>query len=159
MSLIFETSNLKCFGYFGRRVKLNAFLKEYNSLFNNKKDENLDVEIFRQKLYTKHLKYNAIYDSLLYCQGENAKKEYFDLFGEEYVSVDQLERIAKKNAFILEKLKILMPVESDRKNESITFTKLVTLVEGSRELPLDRNIKLFEFKEIYDIELKKWQQT
>lgn len=156
VSLIFEVKNLKCFGLFGRLKKFKSFIVEYDKMFNNKSDKNFDVELFRSKLYTKHLKFNAMYDSLLYCQGKNAKKEFLEMFGYEYNGVDDLNRIVKKNSFILDKLKMLMPVET-KKQDGITFTQAVAYVEGSKELSIDRNMKLFEFKILYDIELKKWQ--
>ena len=48
--------------------------------------------------------------------------------------------------------------KSNQKSEKgITFNELIAIVENSRKIVIDRQMKVFEFYKIYELELKKWQ--
>ena len=154
VSLIFEANYRKCFGILIAR-NLNQFIQEYNQLFNHQ-NNNLGNDFLRLRLYTKHLKLLAIYDSLLYAQGENALKEFKTMFGEDYKKPEQLKFVTDENMRILDKLRMLQPFEK-KNGKSLSFGDLLLLVETSRGMAIDRKMKLWEFKKMYDLELKKWQ--
>jgi len=154
VALIFEANYRKCFGILIAR-NFNQFIREYNQLF-NPQNTNLGNDFLRLKFYTKHLKLLAMYDSLLYANGENAKAEFIKMFGVEYTNPEQLKFITDENQRILDKLKMITPVEK-KQDKGIGFGELVLIVESSRGMAIDRKMKLWEFKKIYDIELKKWQ--
>lgn len=156
VSLIFEANDLKPFGLFFRGRKLEQFNSEYNQLF-NKQNNQLGNEISRLRLYLKHLKLMAMYDSLLYAKGENALFEFRTMFNSEYTKPEQLKLITDENTRILEKIQILTPKETVKKENTITFNDLVLIIETSRNMAIDRKMKLWEFKKVYDLELKKWQ--
>lgn len=103
------------------------------------------------------MKLQMMYNSLLFYDGKNAKDEFYLLFGEKYEGLDQIKRITNENNRILDKLSIIgVPIENDN---GISFSELIVIVENSRSIAIDREMKLIEFKQIYDLELKKWQTS
>ncbi len=162
VALIFENKDYSCFGLFFRQRKLSRFLDEYNRLFNKgagNKELSLQFTVF--KMYTKQMKLRAMYDSLIYSEtAENAKKEYKLLFGKDYEGVDDLNKLVSEANRLTEKIKLLeRPQKETEDKNSIGFAQLVVIVESSRGIPIDRKIKLFEFKKMYEIELEKWHKT
>ena len=154
VSLVFDANFRGCFGFYKER-NFNTFLLEYNQLFNSG-NKQLENNIFRTRLFLKHMKLQAMYNSLLYSKGINAKKEFVNIFGYDYTEIKDLKRVTDENNRILDKLKI---ISKPMNGETIAFSDLVVMVETSRKIPIDRDMKLWEFKKVYDLELKKWQQT
>ena len=142
------------FGRF-KRIKSHQFVSQYNKLFNSKDVlKLLKNDVYRFKLQLKIQELRVIYTSLSTgSKAENSKRRFKELFGVEWDG--QYELINDRVKFWVDKLEQL-PKE---KNEGITFSELVALVENSRGVHIDRNLKLFEFHRIYQLELKKWQQT
>lgn len=133
-----------------------AFTAEFNQLFNQKEiNIHFNKDVDRLRIVNKINELRAIYYSLAYCEGENAKAKYEEYFGEDYIGKKQLERINKKAKFYIDKLKVISQKE---KNNGITFPELVVMVESSRGINIDREMKLFEFHRIYELELKRWQK-
>lgn len=159
VSLIFESSNYSFFGLFNRSKKLAKFIEEYNRLFNlNSGDKELNTDIFILKLGVKRMKLRAMYNALLFGPGANAKKEFAEMFGHEFTGLKDFKLIVDEGNRLQDKIKMLQP-GTKQNDKSITFNQLVIMVETSRGLPIDRNIKLYEFKKMYDIELTKWRKT
>jgi len=159
VSIIFESNDLSCFGYFFRRLKFNKFLKEYDSLFNKGgNDKQFNANLFLMKMYVKQLKLRAMYDALINSDGVNSRVEFMSMFGKEFEGVEDIKRIVNEVDRLSDKIKI-MSQNTPEKKESITFNQLVIMVESSRGLPINRETKLFEFKKMYDIELEKWHRT
>jgi len=99
-----------------------------------------------------------MYDALINSDGVNSRAEFKAMFGKEYEGIEDIKRIVNENERLRDKIKI-MSQNATEKKESITFNQLVIMVESSRNIPINRNTKLFEFKKMYDIELQKWHKT
>lgn len=99
-----------------------------------------------------------MYDSLTNCEGDNAKLEFKAMFHKDFETIEDLSRITKEADRLKSKMDILNEPVTDNKN-GITFGRLFIIVEASRGIPIDREIKLFQFKELYDIELEKQNGT
>jgi len=156
VSILFESGDLSCFGR-NKKKKFKQFVLEYNSLFNhktNKKEFFSDIYNFR--LYVKHLKLRAMYDSFTSCEAENAKTEFKEIFKKDFEGVGDLKLLTDEANRINDKILIN---NQPKKESDISFSKLVDIVESSRNVHIDRNIKLFLFKEMYDIELEKWNKA
>lgn len=159
VSIIFESNDLSCFGLFFRGSKFNQFIKEYDSLFNKGASEKqFNANLFLMKMYVKQLKLRAMYDALINSDGVNSRAEYLEMFGKEFEGIEDIKRIVKENERLSDKIKI-MSQNTPEKKESITFNQLVIVVESSRNIPINRKTKLYEFKKMYDIELEKWHKT
>ncbi len=105
------------------------------------------------------MKLRAMYNALVYTENcENSKKEFAEMFGHEFAGLNDIKLIVDESNRIADKIKMLQP-QPKQNDKSITFNQLVIIVETSRGLPIDRNIKLYEFKKMYDIELEKWRRT
>ena len=102
----------------------------------------------------KFQKLRAMYVSLTTCDAKNSKKEFIELFGVEYKSENDLKFITETAKQLDDKIKILIPKEN-KKNKGLSFVKTVIIVEESRKIPINRNIKLYEFYEMYKTELEK----
>lgn len=154
VSLIFEAADLSCFK---RKSDYPVFIQQYNELFNsgdgNKK---LNVDRFLLKLYIKHQKLRAMYDSLTTCEAENARAEFKLMFGIDYGSTDDLKLITDLAEQVNQKMGGLKPHETAK--EGIPFIKLVHIVEISRGISIDRKIKLYEFYGMYQAEMEKWNK-
>ena len=94
-----------------------------------------------------------MYDSLTTCDALNARGEFKKMFGKDYESIEDLKLITNLAEQIGDKLKNAV---SPIKKEGVTFVDLIGMVEMSRNIPIDRKIKLFEFYKMYQTELKKW---
>lgn len=95
-----------------------------------------------------------MYDSLTTCEGENAKLEFKSMFGKDFETIEDLARITKEGDRLKSKMDILNEPVIVNKN-GISFNRAVIIVELSRGITIDTGIKLFQFKEMYDIELEK----
>lgn len=156
VSLIFEANDLSCFGR-DENKKYLEFIKEYNEMFNSGSDiKQFDTDKFLLRLYTKHLKLRIMYDSLTTCVGENSVKEFKEMFGHEFGDIDDLKLLTGEAERVNDKMKIL---SVSNKKEGISFSKLVNIVEVSRGITIGRNIKLFQFKDMYDTEIEKWNKA
>lgn len=165
VGLLFETKKLKhlskiwlpgiLLSFYYRR-----FNKKYNEWFNKKSSDKLkdlinDWQLLKLKNKVSNL-LPALYMSLSYAKDESSKEIYEEHFGKYPNDKDALERILGEIRKVNDMLKALdKPKEQEA---GITFTELVARVEASRDLTIDRNISLFEFKTIYDLEIEKWQQ-
>lgn len=157
VSLIFEADDLSCFGRNAKRKHLD-FIKEYNELFNSgHNNKQFDNAKFMLRMYIKHLKLRVMYDSLSTCEAKNSVAEFKEIFGKEFESIDDLKMLTNEAQRINDKMTIMSaPKKTDN---GISFSKLINIVETSRGIPIDRNIKLFQFKEMYDTELEKWNKA
>lgn len=163
VSLLFETKNVRHLSKYWMPQFLLAliykrFEKKYDEFFNPAKGNKLVGNWFELKL--KNLVNNylpAMYYSLIYGDSENSKRQFKERYGKYPESTDDLNRIVKDIEKILDQLKVIAFVPKDE--NSITFSKLVALIENSRGIPISRNITLWDFKQIHDIEIEKWQQN
>lgn len=151
---VFASNDLTCFGRFRKEAKRDSFIREYNKLFNLRGDSkkfNSDKLLLR--LCVKELKLRSMYQSIVSCSGDNARKSYRELFGKEY-DKDGLKLILSSYEKVKDQISIMSkPVV--KKPESISLSRLIVIIEDSKSIPIDRNIKVFEFWEIYNNELKK----
>jgi hypothetical protein len=150
----FETG----FGFFWEKNE-REFINQYNELFNKKEiDAGFSREIQRLRLINKINLFRAAYNSLsTESEAEHSKEFFKQTFGKEWeYKRENYELINSKAEFFINKLQAIKPSKSE---DSITFSELVAIVESSRGIAIDREIKLFEFHKIYKQELKKWQQT
>jgi len=156
VALIFEANDLSCFG-FSKKKKLTEFTNEYNELFNaGDGRKQLNVDRFLLKLYIKHQKLRAMYDSLTTCDAENARAEFKLMFKKEYESTDDLKRITDLAEQLDSKMGGLKKPEQLK--EGISFNKLVIIVETSRGINIDRKTRLYEFYKMYEAEMEKWNK-
>jgi hypothetical protein len=157
VSLIFEAHDLSCFGR-NKAKKYIQFINEYNELFNSGsgvKEFNTDKLLLRW--YTKLLKLNAMYNALTTCEAENSKAEFKNMFNKDFESIDDLNLITAESNRFNDKIEILKPLKPLKStNDGIPFVKLVRIVEISRSINIDREIKLYEFYGMYKTELEKW---
>jgi len=100
----------------------------------------------------KHMKLRAIHQGITSCEGKKSKELFKAVFGKEYESKDDLKLIINEANRLNDKMSIL---ERPKTGQSMTFSQLVTMIETIRNLPIDRKLKLFEFKNIYETELSK----
>lgn len=117
----------------------------------DKKQFNTDKLLLRW--YVKHMKLRAMYDALTSCDAENSKAEFKNIFHKDFETVDDLKLLIDEANRLNDKIKIVSPIEN--KKDGISFSKLVIMIEGSRGIPISRETKLFQFKEMYDIEIEK----
>jgi hypothetical protein len=121
--------------------------KEINATFNKSIDT--------LRIINKINELKAVYYSLLYADGKHAKEKFIEIFGREYKGdKEDFEAINSKTQFFVDKLK---SSQQEEKKGGITFSELVAIVENSRKIQIDREMKLFEFHRIYELELKKWK--
>jgi len=164
VSLLFETKDAGHLSKYWMPKFLLAFIynrfeNKYNEFFNPEKDDKLVDGWFELKL--KNLVNNylpALYYSLIYGNNEESKRQYKERYGKEPETTDDLNRIVKDIEKILDQLKVIAFVPESNQN-SITFSKLVALIENSRGVPVERSMTLWDFKQIHDIEIEKWQQS
>jgi len=157
VSLIYDTGFRRCFGLFNRSEKFKSFTEEYNKLFNSQNTSKyFNSDVFRLKIENKvHNILPALYSDLMTVCSDLAKSTYKEYFGVEYHGADQLERIIDEINRLKEKIQILnKPTD---KKDGVSFSETILLIEDSRGIEISRNIKLYEFKTMYDKELKKWQ--
>jgi hypothetical protein len=147
--VFFETGKLK--------VNKAQFNNEFNELFNKSEYEaafNRNIDYLRLSNKVEELK--AIYYSLLYADGENAKKRFKELFGKDFEGTEEdIKKINDKAKFFIDKIKS-MPKPKD---SGLSFADIVTIVENSRGINVDRSMSVFEFYKIYELELKKWKNN
>lgn len=133
------------------------FIKKYNEFFNIKAQNNAnDWFILKLRNLVNNL-YPSLYYALIYDDSEEPKKIYKELFGKEPKTTEDLNKIVSEIGRLSDKLKIY-DVPKD-KQPSIDFSDLIPMIEQSRGISIDRNMTLYEFKKIHDLEVKKWQQN
>jgi hypothetical protein len=164
VSLLFETKELRHLSRYWMPNFLlgliyKRFEKKYDEFFNPTKNDKLVDNWYELKL--KNLVNNylpALYYSLVYGSDTESKRQYKERYGKEPETTEDLNRIVKDIEKILDQLKVLAFVPENKDN-SITFSKLVALIENSRGVPVERSMTLWDFKQIHDIEIEKWQQS
>lgn len=151
--IYFDTDSFK----YGKRAA-RRFQNEYNDLFNKNeisKAISKNFDLFRLQSKIDELK--AIYYSLIYADGENARERFKILFGKEFeYTENDINRINDKAKFYIDKINAL---PKPKEEKGITFNELIAIVENSRGITIDREMKVFEFHKIYELELKKWQTS
>lgn len=153
VALIFEAGDLSCFGRNSKK-KYSEFILEYNNLFNSGNDKTkFNNSISLIKMYTRHLKLRAMYDALTTCEAENSKAEFKKMFGKDFESLDDLKIVTDKASQLNDKMGMLANVKESK--DGVSFVKLIIIIEDSRGKPISRSTKLYEFKEMYDIEIEK----
>lgn len=154
VALVFEAGDLSCFD---RKSDYPEFITQYNELFNaGDGKKKLNIDRFLLKLYIKHQKLRAMYDSLTTCDAPNARGEFELMFGMKYKSTDDLKLITDLAEQINQKMGGLKPHEAAK--EGVSFIELIRIVETSRGINIDRNIKLYEFYGMYQAEMEKWNK-
>ena len=154
VALIFEAKDLSCFGIFNRNKKHLQFTHEYNELFNSGSDKkHFNAKKFLLKLYIKHQKLRAMYDALTTCEAVNSNAEFKLMFGKEFKTINDLKLVTNEANRINDKMGVLN--QPQEKGNDISFSQLVIMIETSRNIPINRNIKLYEFYEMYKNELSK----
>lgn len=165
VSLLFETKDLKYLSrYWMPNIVLSflykKFIKKYNEFFNEKDSKKAIGDnwiILRLKNKMNNL-FPALYYALIYGGRDRDREIYKEHFGKYPETVEDLNRIVSEIGRLSDKLDILNSSQKEEK-QGLSFSELVPAVEGSRNIPIDRNITLFEFYELYKIEIKKWQQN
>jgi hypothetical protein len=99
------------------------------------------------------MKLRAMYDALTSCEAKNSRIEFKNIFHKDFESIEDLKLLTNEANRLNDKMKIFTP--DTIKKDGISFVKLVIMIEDSRGKPIDRKIKLYEFKNMYDIELEK----
>lgn len=133
------------------------FEKKYNEFFNIKKENKLADDWYVLRLRNTVNNYlPALYYGILYGNDDEIKERFKNKFGKYPETAEDLNMIVKEIDRLLDMLKVL---DSQTDNEDgIGFSELVALIENSRGIPINRDITLWDFKQIHDIEVKKWQQ-
>ena len=151
--IFFETGKFK----YGKRAAVQ-FATQYNELFNKSEINSVfNKSIDSLRLINKINELRIIYSALLYADGKNAKKRFNEIFGREYTGVkEDFEAINHKIEFFADKLK---PLTKEEKKDGLTFPELIAIVENSRAIQIDREMKVFEFHRVYELELKKWKNA
>ena len=162
VGLLYETKNVRHLSKYWMPNFLLAiiyirFQKKYDEFFNIKSNNGLvdDWHILKLKnMVNNYLP--ALYYSLIYGENDESKRQYKELFNKEPETTEDLNLIVDRINKIIDQLSI---IDNKPEKENISFSKLVALIEGSRGIPIDRNITLWDFKQIHDIEIEKWQQS
>ena len=97
----------------------------------------------------------ALYYALVYYNDDSSREIFKELFGNYPYGKDDLMRIVKEIGRLSDKLE---GYETQDESPSLQFSEIIPMIEDSRNMPVDRNISLWDFKQIYDRELQKWQQ-
>jgi hypothetical protein len=152
---LFETGKWK----FGKYASI-LFKQEYNTLFNQAEiDKEFNVHVDHLRLSNKVAELKAIYYALIYGDGENANKRFAEMFGKKFEGTEaDIKRINDKAQFFIDKINQLQK-NNKQSDKGITFNELIAIVENSRKIVIDREMKVFEFFKIYELELKKWQTS
>lgn len=151
--ILFETGKWR----FGKYAAI-LFKNEYNQLFNQTEiNKEFNTRINYLRLSNKVTELKAIYYSLIYANGENASNKFAEMFGKKWEGTEaDIKSINDKAQFLIEKINQLQ--KPNKENEKgITFNELIAIVENSRNISIDRQMKVFEFYKIYELELKKWR--
>ena len=165
VSLLFETND---FGYLSKIwipkiyliFKYRKFIKKYNEWFNNadeKKDLVNEWTLLRLRNKARNL-FPFLYYSLVYSPNNELRDIFTEHFGKFPEKEDDLQLIIDRINKLNDQLAVL-ETPRDNNNQSLTFAQTVALVEGSRNIPISRNISLFEFYGLYKTETEKWQQN
>jgi len=104
------------------------------------------------------MKIRAMYDALsVNPDSENSQKEFIKIFKKKFADVNDLKLLIGEANRIGDKIKTLsQPVN---KGETLSFSQLVVITELSRGISIPQNTKMFQFYEMYKIELEKWHKT
>jgi len=114
-------------------------------------------DVMRLRLFNKINELRAMYSALQYTNAPNSRERFKEIFKKDFESKpENFKLINDKAEFFINKLK---SIPDKGKKEGLGFSEIVAMVENSRGVSIDRKIKLFQFKRIYDIELKKWQEN
>ena len=163
VSLLFETKDA---GHLSKywmpnfllSIIYKRFEKKYDEFFNpSKKNDLVDnwLELKLKNLVNNYLP--AMYYSLIYGSDAESKRQFKERYGKEPESTEDLDRIVKDIEKILDQLKVLDFKPKD--DSGVSFSSLVALIENSRGVPIERSMTLWDFKQIHDIEIAKWQQS
>jgi hypothetical protein len=163
VSLLFETQDL---GHLSKhwmpkfllRFTYKRFIEKYNEWFSDKSVSS----VINDSLYILRLK-NKIENILplihtilkITPDSKLANEGFEEEFGRKYKGENDLKLIENK----IENLQLKLPKEAIVNNKGISFSTLISLVESSRGIGIDRNITLYDFKNIYEIEREKWQKS
>ncbi|MFW6326731.1 MAG: hypothetical protein ACOC2F_00305, partial [Bacteroidota bacterium] len=152
-----DSKDLSVFTGCFKRAKSIRFLNEFSQMFNNRAMlSDFQNDVMRLRLFNKINELRAMYNALQYSEAPNSKKRFNELFKKDFKPTDEnFKLINDKAEFFINKLK---SIPNKSKKEGLSFSEIVAMVENSRGVPIDRKMKLFQFKRIYDIELKKWQK-
>ena len=153
-----DSKDLSVFSGWFKRAKSIRFLNEFSQMFNNRAMlSDFQNDVMRLRLFNKINELRAMYNALQYSEAPNSQERFKELFKNDFKPTDEnFKLINDKAEFFINKLK---SIPDKGKKEGLSFSEIVAMVENSRGIPIDRNMKLFQFKRIYDIELKKWQEN
>jgi len=160
VSLLFKTQDLKYLSkiWLPRPILAwlySRFIIQYNIFFNpSEKTKQQDWLLLRLENKANNI-YPAMFYGLIYGDDKKTKELFKEYFGKYPETEADLDMIVAEIGRINDKLSFINPVSE---KEGIEFAKLVALIETSRGLPIDRSITLYEFYELYTIEIEKWQQ-
>ncbi len=102
------------------------------------------------------MKLRAMYDALATGKGKYSRQEFNRMFGRKYESIEDLKLLVNESERIVNKMETLkVPV----KEEGLSFSQLLVIVEVSRGIAIEQNTKLYKFYDMYKIELDKWHKT
>ncbi len=161
VSLLFKTQDLK---YLSKRWLprfilawiYSRFIKQYNIFFNpHEKTKQQDWYLLNMENKANNI-YPALFYALIYGNDQKSRDLFEEHFGKAPDTQDDLNMIIAEINRLNDKLAAISPSKADSKG--IEFAKLVAIVETSRTIPIDRSTTLYEFYELYKIEIEKWQQ-
>lgn len=137
------------------------FMIEFSELFNrNEINDLLSDDILRFKIVNTALLYlPMLYNGLLFSSDERFRELFKEKFGKDYTAIEDLKVIITEIDRLKGKLKELgTPQQVVESKGVMSFERVIDFVEQIRDLPIDRNIRLFQFKELYDGAVAKARQ-
>ena len=144
------------------RAVYDDFLKEFSKIFNSEEiDFVVETTLDQMALSNKiQIYYPAIFTGLAYTPHPRFRELYKKEFGKEYRNTKDLDLIVKKIEFLSKKLREQRAIEQERdkgkrSEGGISFEKIITNVETVLERPIDRRMKLYQFKFAYDSAVEK----
>ena len=152
MSRIWMPSIILAFFY--KKLK-----KQYDEWFglDTKKEMVGDWSVLRMRNKINNL-YPLLYYSVIYDNSQKTKELYKKHFGNYPESDEDLTRIVDR----IEKLKDQLGVVESKENKDddyISFSRLIAIVEDSKGIQIDRKMTLYDFYELYQNEMAKWQRN
>ena len=97
----------------------------------------------------------SLYFGLLYTKDERYVKEYENRYGKKPEFASDLREITKEIERLARKIKALSAQKPREKKEPVSLEKIITNTEAILDRGIDRNMKLYQFKEQYDLAVKR----
>lgn len=164
LSLMFETNDIGLIRRFRWvpvrlcRRPFERFMIEFSELFNrNEVNDLMSDDFLRFRIITMaSLSLPTLYRGLVMTDDPRFRAKYRERFGRDYTNLDDLKLILNEIGRLQGKLKEMgTPEKVIEEKGKMSFEEIVTYVELMLEKPIDRTLKLYQFKSQYDAAIRR----